>query len=550
MKKTLQSLFCMLIVLALTACSENAKLKGLLEQIPAESDVVMVGNVKTVLESMGGSLENNKIKLPANVEDLFSEGEIKELENFNDLLKNSGIDPEAAGGMVDYSMDIPILVVALEDAEKFTRMLDKEGYREKDSESKVKYYAKYLYPDMDESPKSFVAVNGDVAYYIERISPYKEINGVTYLQRIIDNATERNVAETKYGDYLIDGNIGGTAITLPRELRKQMRGQGIPEEILSLYQSTVVVRGNLTETQCALSCKIFDENGEEVNTEKFKKFVDLSEPINKEALKLIGKDEIMIAAANIKSINWDNYFDLLTSMPGLSRSARAEMRATLSFFRNIEGTVAIGIGVTEGKESLYQVSINKKGFSSKHMPMTVVIETKANKSKQLLSDLKNMAEKAGIPFEDGANKFTITLPTNPDESTTIEVSTHGNFLVIANHKVQSTDENPTLNENDLTEYNSAFILNLDKNSRLGKDLEMTNSLTMLAYTKPNSLEGTMLIEVSDGDNNSKQGVLANLIQTFSKMAKSMETLQERRWEDINAAEDVWNTDSLAPDTAI
>lgn len=34
-----------------TSCSDNGKMKALLEQIPENTEVVCVGNVKTILES-------------------------------------------------------------------------------------------------------------------------------------------------------------------------------------------------------------------------------------------------------------------------------------------------------------------------------------------------------------------------------------------------------------------------------------------------------------------------------------------------------------------
>ena len=41
-------------MLMAASCSDNSKMKGLLEQVPADADVVLVGSVKTVLESAGG----------------------------------------------------------------------------------------------------------------------------------------------------------------------------------------------------------------------------------------------------------------------------------------------------------------------------------------------------------------------------------------------------------------------------------------------------------------------------------------------------------------
>ena len=48
--KKIKELLCLVVAVVLSmSCSDNAKMKNLLENIPDNADVVYVGNVKTVL---------------------------------------------------------------------------------------------------------------------------------------------------------------------------------------------------------------------------------------------------------------------------------------------------------------------------------------------------------------------------------------------------------------------------------------------------------------------------------------------------------------------
>lgn len=84
MKKEIRGIICLLWAMVMVAsCSDNSKMKGLLEQVPADADVVFVGNVKTVLESAGGALDNSQVILPAFISDNMSQGEKQKFDETN-----------------------------------------------------------------------------------------------------------------------------------------------------------------------------------------------------------------------------------------------------------------------------------------------------------------------------------------------------------------------------------------------------------------------------------------------------------------------------------
>lgn len=78
MKKVKQFLCLVMAVVLSVSCTDNTKMQNLLENIPESTDLVFVGNVKTVLESAGGKIENSMIVLPDYVASEMGKGDTKE----------------------------------------------------------------------------------------------------------------------------------------------------------------------------------------------------------------------------------------------------------------------------------------------------------------------------------------------------------------------------------------------------------------------------------------------------------------------------------------
>ena len=86
--KKIKELLCLVVAVVLSmSCSDNAKMKNLLENIPDNADVVYVGNVKTVLESAGGKIENSQIVLPEYITNEMESSDTKDYDEINDFLK-------------------------------------------------------------------------------------------------------------------------------------------------------------------------------------------------------------------------------------------------------------------------------------------------------------------------------------------------------------------------------------------------------------------------------------------------------------------------------
>ena len=75
----------MLLFLA-TSCFNNSKTKNLLDQIPADLDIVVVGDAKTIIESAGGTIEESQIILPSYLTDEMSNSDLNEYDKLKSFL--------------------------------------------------------------------------------------------------------------------------------------------------------------------------------------------------------------------------------------------------------------------------------------------------------------------------------------------------------------------------------------------------------------------------------------------------------------------------------
>lgn len=560
MVKNLKGLIGFVVVMMLMAsCSDNAKVKNLLEQIPANSDAVVVGNIKTIVESAGGTVKDNKIKLPTNIADGLPNDAMDGLDDVNELLKVAGIDPEACALVGDYECNSPIIVFALDDKDKFIKAVEDKGFKEKNVEGSAVFYTKKVYEsDYSEGydDYGYIAVNGSYAYWIERVWEGSDFKPVRYLQKMIEEADENSFAETNCADFITSGNVGGVAITWPRKMRQEFRENGVQSDVLSLLEGSICLRGDLSANKCTVEVKLFDEDGNEVAGDRFKQFMDISSTISEDALAFLGKDEFMIYAASLKGYDWDKYFDSFVGAANLSRSDKAQLDTFIGYLEQIDGTAALGFGITDGIESVVNMASESDVMSQ--FSATLVVETKDGKAGKLVNELKDFMEKvAGMPLNENAFGFSVDLDGS-ESGNTVYVKHVGNFVVIANHPIKENNNNPVVKKAGLSDYLGALYIGLYKGNKLMEDLGLKDDMSLAFYCKPNSLDMSLSLEI-DGD--SGTGILAKVAKVVLDIASKANELEEKFEShhaiyddygdyydyDTVAVDDYYDYDSVAPD---
>lgn len=533
------------IVAVVMALSGSSKMKNLLKQIPADAEIVAVGNVQTILESAGGKIEDSKISLPSFFTDFLGKEKMKDIDKANEFLKKSGIAPEACAVFGYFKKNNPVILFALNDAKQFVKTIEEEGFKEKDKDGDITIYTKKVYegynPEYDDY--GYIAINGNYAYWIERVWAGSDLRPASFLPQVIKDAADKNFADTPYGSYILDGNAGGVAFKWPKEMRQMMRESGMPSDLLSIYDGTVCLRGNLKKEKAEVIMKMFDENGKELDAELFKDFMDPSAQIDKKALKLLGKDEVMVMAASLKEVKWDKYADLITGTARMSRAEKAQMNVVFDYLKNVEGTVAAGFGLTNGMESVKQMNSHDEVMQA--FSTTLVVETKDDKAKRIMNDLKGLMEKMRMPFEDNAKGFTIDL-SQMGTSGKVYAGIVDDFIVVANHPIKEDGQNIWANEGDLTDYISAFGMWLKKDNKLMRDLGLPYEVKFTVCCKPKSMETSMVLEI-DGDDS--PGVIAGIAKLALKMAEKGKEMSGQRYVGSKPSEENWNDEAAVADSA-
>lgn len=533
------------IVAVVMALSGSSKMKNLLKQIPADAEIVAVGNVQTILESAGGKIEDSKISLPSFFTDFLGKEKMKDIDKANEFLKKSGIAPEACAVFGYFKKNNPVILFALNDAKQFVKTIEEEGFKEKDKDGDITIYTKKVYegynPEYDDY--GYIAINGNYAYWIERVWAGSDLRPASFLPQVIKDAADKNFADTPYGSYILDGNAGGVAFKWPKEMRQMMRESGVPSDLLSIYDGTVCLRGNLKKEKAEVIMKMFDENGKELDAELFKDFMDPSAQIDKKALKLLGKDEVMVMAASLKEVKWDKYADLITGTARMSRAEKAQMNVVFDYLKNVEGTVAAGFGLTNGMESVKQMNSHDEVMQA--FSTTLVVETKDDKAKRIMNDLKGLMEKMRMPFEDNAKGFTIDL-SQMGTSGKVYAGIVDDFIVVANHPIKEDGQNIWANEGDLTDYISAFGMWLKKDNKLMRDLGLPYEVKFTVCCKPKSMETSMVLEI-DGDDS--PGVIAGIAKLALKMAEKGKEMSGQRYVGSKPSEENWNDEAAVADSA-
>lgn len=524
----------MAVVLSVS-CTDNTKMKNLLENIPENTDLVFVGSVKTVLESAGGKIENSKIVLPDYISSEMKEGDAKEFDEANNFLKDAGLDIEACAVMHSFRQDCPVLVFALDDNNKFEAALKKEGFKKDSDKDGAIFYVKPAQADFG-TPK-YIAVNGSCAYMIIKTYLPSDFNAISHLQTIIEGAAEANYADTPYGDYILGANGGGLAFKFPANLKAVMGEKGPVNAASNVTLNAVCcMRGELTSNKGTLECKVFSEKGEEFDTEELAKLLDFESEINEEALQLLGSQENVVMAMSLQDTNWDELSNLFATTSGLSRSEKAQMNAMFSYLEKINGTVAYGFGMTNGIESF--VNIDQKRDMLKQFSATIVIETKEGKAKQLIEDMKGMLEQLRMPFNEDATGFSILLN---EMGGTVYVKCIDNFIVLANHEIKEKNDNPLVKEADFSGCFAACYVGLNSDNKLAKDLGVKDNVLLGICCKPKDGKAYMTLEI---DGSSDSGLIEKVAKMLINSRKKLQQSVEESYAQENLLEEA---EDLEPD---
>ena len=548
MKKLLYHLgLCLSVILLATGCGSK-NLAELLEHVPADADFVITGDIKTILESAGGKAEGSEVKMPDYIGTMQSDRDAREMEKDLQWLRNSGIDvTSGAVVFLKYQDRAPFIVFAITDKDKLKKALEVEGFNENDKVDDVDIYVKKDEGEYGSYTRnSYVAIDGGYGYWIPDVWSDDD-KGMKMIKQYLLSLSNNTMASTDMADYVSEGNVVGMIAKLPSELRREMAKAGVPEEMANLYSGYVCINSKLDGDEAEARLKLFDENGKAKTTEDWNKMMDIKAKIDPEALAYMSPEESLIYAVSMKNINWDKYMDQFDSSGRLSRQDKSFLTIVKSYLEKFDGTVAIGVGLKNGKASIEAIDRGEKVLD--HLPVTIVAQTKEGKAASLIKDIKSLlGNQNELFYTSTSNGLRLTLPK---EAGTLWLEAKDNMLILSTLPVKK-GSNPVAEHVNFQDYIFAAALHLGKDNALMRDFDIKNDLTAtLAF---DAEEGELVLKVKmTGEG--ETGLIERFVRSVIGMGKKYEQMREERrqqyYEDYMAADtilpepDYYGEDSVA-----
>lgn len=483
-------LWSLLVVAVMSICSCSSKSDKMLSLVPADMDFVFVGDVKTIVESAGGSITDSKLTIPKWFSELAGSDADEMKDDANEFLKKSGVNTDYCVIAGNFNWSEPLFIAKLDDKKQFVKFIDDEGFYEQDSEDGAVVYKKKISDWND----SYILVKDSYVFFIDRVWNESDFNFKKAVTRMIDDAKESPFSKTKMADYIREGNAMGFSVKMPRELRQELRGSGMPSYVLEMYNGYVCVKSSVDADDVVAELKMFDDEGNPRSMKDFGDFMDLDAKVNSKALKFMGKDDSIVLASSLKDVKWSKYFEMIDDIAHMSRSDKQIFGMIEDYIKNIDGTLAIGFGLTNGLQSVHAIDRGRDVFNQ--ISFTAVVEVKKDKISKLMKDIESLMDEARMPYEGSASRgFSLEFP---DGSGSLYLAAEDNFLVFSNHRIQKTGDNITVKSFDFDDYIMAGACYLDKNNRLMKDLGIKSDLKCTYSYDAKDLEMKMKIEVKDG----------------------------------------------------
>lgn len=508
MKKIFNGLVSLLVAVLIVSCSSGSNGSGsLLKLIPANADAVMIGDVKTVLASAGGSINGSELSLPKKLLKEFPEV-ADEYDEVKSDVKNCGLDLEKVAGFANFKNNEVVFIAKVTDSKKLIRLIEDNDYEEIDKEDGVTYFT-------DKYNDECIAVGKNFVYFV---TGGYDVNHKRYLENMIEDAKEANFASTAMGKYIIEGNAAGVAIRFTSEMKREVAQEiGVSKSMFSNLEG-ICLRGDLSTDKVEVELCLIDENGNVLDNKEFNKYSNTSARINKDALSYMGKDEFMFYAVSLKDVQWEDLVDEVSSKLSLSRGDKAVMRAATDYLSKINGTVALGMGLTNGIESIVKIGCEKDMLEQ--FSATLVIEVKDNKSaKSLLEDLKGLLESQGIDFDETKTELTVNLKRLTGQRGEVNVKIIDQFIVVANHPIKNG--NGIASSSVWNNY-AAALIKLDKNNQLMKDLGLKNNVSLSIISDVKKASAKMVLEVEGA---SDYGVLDKVLNMAINVAKNADDIE-------------------------
>jgi hypothetical protein len=508
MKKLwISSSACLLALCVVTSCSDKHAQLAILQQIPTDVDVAWVGNITAITESFGSYADSTS----AAPSEMYLVADY--LKGWQEMLQYDGVEQSYAASLLSYTDAQPVNLYALTDSAAYRAAIAADGFTFVKNFSGLSLYAKEVGTGLDLVLRSnrYVAFNAAYAYWVNEVDARGGFNFERTASTLVESAGQQSVADTKWAECFAAGDAGGALFRLPGGLQNSLQGADVPDVLRQLAGDRMFLSAQLSQSTATVRMRWVDAEGQTVLFDAMKPYYDNTATLDGSVLRRLRSDESLVYATALKDVDWGACFDLFAQAGGLSRAERRSLLMAQPFLANIQGTVALGVGVRKGLQPL----IRQEDVPAELLSATLVIETEsAEKAAAVMKDLKRLLSTVQLRWVDLPTGFKLQAP---QLQTTFYAEAAENCLVFSNQPLDdAAADGKELPNIACEKYSTLLALTLGRNDVLMKEYDLNRDVQLSFTCEPQGAESALKLELTG---NEPGGVLwraTNLLNTLSR----------------------------------
>lgn len=483
MKKTLWGLATIAATMLLAACGDKADNCEILGAVPANADYAVTFNPTAFIESAGGSVTDGEITLPAALTDNIGTA-ASEMTDFFQFIHEAGISTETSALFGYFSNgSAPIIVTSYADYDKLVATLEANEFTPQ------------------ANPMGSLEVYGSGTALVALTDSYLMFSTGNYAETVIglmesaanQIADKSTLAGTPMGRALTaEASDLAFAMTYSENMINSFaRGMQMPTMLLDMFKGAIVCGTfKLSDNSLTGTVRSLDADGKPIDIMATGLYTSAPANVSDKALSYLGDDQQMVMAFNLKGLDWNTLFnDYL--IPNVSRSERVAISLARTYLEKFDGTVALGLGVTDGMTSFRNLDANID--PGKQFSATLVLETAPGQAEGLMTDIRSLLDSTGQPYTSADGGLSVDL-----SGVTVYAAVKDNMIIVSNNPVSDRHSNDAVKQSHMADYSSAFAIYLPEDSKLMSDLGLHYSVSLYGVSDTKAAEGRLNITIKDG----------------------------------------------------
>lgn len=438
------------LVIGVTSCTDKAP--GLQSLIPADADILVSFDMSRTFENAGCEAGNSGITLTPTVKKLLEAAGTDE-DALSNISKMRGIDfaniyvvasdiygKKTKAALLTEIVDMNALTESLNNLDLDNQMID--DYMVYDASSSILIRDNIMWIS-DNDPS--VAIKNVES--IKSMAAEKSVGSVNWVSSYLASDRCLNVLV----------NFAG----MPEDVKKQLNAQPSygAVSLSKLMEGRMALSFDFNGLEAVMKVNGMDADGKAIDVTGAMGDLKLT-TINTDFLNYLSADDILVGAMSIpENYPWKEILSALASNAGIPQ---VQLQMVLPYLEDIQGTVAIAAGPTNGV-----ASFNTRSTSVAWDAM-IFVTLKAGKADQYFDLLSQMASSVG---KMNLNKADKSLTVDVLDTIKLHLAVRDDMLVVSTHEIEKTGAS-VFSKSDFSGQYGTLVAKIGKNTRLAEDLQL------------------------------------------------------------------------------